>query len=149
LLLIDVNKIQLINIAIHKKMSIFFIHFRQLFISVLQVLMIFLILWFSPFTLVAFSQRLLWWLRRACFDLSENGTVIFKLRCFIFYFWSLFIDLVLIIQRCCTSLEIYRLSFFCFINNLLAWIFYCLFIVSLASSWNLLKVTQFEFLLGK
>ena len=127
-------------------MTVFFIHKSQLFISILQVLVILLILRFSPFAFIAFSHRLFRWLGRSCFYFCHDCVVNFKFRWLVFNIRSLFINFILIKQRCCTSLKMYWLGFFCFIDYFLTWIFDSLFVVSLADSWDLLKVTQFEFL---
>lgn len=58
-LLVDVNEVKLVNVAVNKQVFVFLIHLGKLFVSVLQVLKIFLVLWLRSFALVAFASTLL------------------------------------------------------------------------------------------
>jgi hypothetical protein len=59
-LLIDINKVKLIDVAIDEQMFVLSVHLGKLFVPVLQVLKVFLVLWLRSLAIIALTSALLW-----------------------------------------------------------------------------------------
>ena len=148
-LLVDVDEVKLVNVAVNEQVFVFPSHLSKLFVSVLQILKIFLVLRLRSLTFIAFASALLrinWWIA------VTSCIFVFFLDVYDFDFSSVnILDIFVLFkirQGSCIWLEVSIPHFFCFFTDFPGRVDYCLLVVSLSRGRNLLEKAELKFLVS-